>query len=253
MTNVYFIGAGPGDPELITVKGKRLVQQADIIIYAGSLVPRAVIDDHKPSAQIYNSASMTLDEVIAVMVAGVEQNKMIARVHTGDPAIYGAHREQMDELDKHGITYQVVPGVSSFLAAAAAINKEFTLPTVSQTVICTRIAGRTAVPAGEALADLASHRASMAIFLSVQRIAEVVKELTVHYSPTTPVVVVQRATWPDQKVVYGTLETIESAVKEAQISKTAQILVGDFLGDDYEKSQLYNSKFSHGYRRVEDK
>ncbi len=216
MTNVYFIGAGPGDPDLITVKG---------------------------------SATMTLDEVIEVMLAGVSEGKMIARVHTGDPAIYGAHREQMDELDKHGISYQVVPGVSSFLASAAVINKEFTLPTVSQTVICTRIAGRTAVPEGEALADLASHRASMAIFLSVQRIGEVVKELSQHYPLTTPVVVVQRATWPDQKIVYGTLETIEEAVKDAKITKTAQILVGDFLGDRYEKSQLYNAKFSHGYRR----
>ncbi len=249
MINVYFIGAGPGDPELITVKGKRLVKAADIIIYAGSLVPKAVIDDHKEDAEIYNSASMTLDEVIEVMVKGVSEGKMIARVHTGDPAIYGAHREQMDELDKHGITYQVVPGVSSFLASAAVINKEFTLPTISQTVICTRIAGRTAVPEGEALADLAKHRASMAIFLSVQRIKEVVNELTKAYPVTTPVVVVQRATWPDQKVVYGTLETIEQRVREEKITKTAQILVGDFLGDQYEKSQLYNKKFSHEYRR----
>ncbi len=251
MTSVYFIGAGPGDPELITVKGQRLVKAADIIIYAGSLVPKAVIEDHKVGAEIYNSAEMTLDAVIEVMLRGVAEGKLIARVHTGDPAIYGAHREQMDELDKHGVSYQVVPGVSSFLASAAVINKEFTLPNVSQTVICTRIAGRTPVPADEALADLASHRASMAIFLSVQRIAEVVRELSEHYPVTTPVVVVQRATWPDQKIVYGTLETIERRVRAAKISKTAQILVGDFLGDEYEKSQLYNSKFSHGYRRAE--
>ncbi len=251
MISVYFIGAGPGDPELITVKGKRLVKAADIIIYAGSLVPKAVIEDHKEGAEVYNSAEMTLDEVIGVMLKGVAAGKVIARVHTGDPAIYGAHREQMDELDKHGITYQVVPGVSSFLASAAVINKEFTLPNVSQTVICTRIAGRTPVPADEALADLASHRASMAIFLSVQRIAEVVRELSKHYPVTTPVVVVQRATWPDQKIVHGTLETIEQRVRDAKITKTAQILVGDFLGDEYEKSQLYNSKFSHGYRKAE--
>ncbi len=251
MTSVYFIGAGPGDPELITVKGKRLVKAADIIIYAGSLVPKAVIEDHKAGAEVYNSAEMTLDEVIDVMVKGVAEDKVIARVHTGDPAIYGAHREQMDELDKHGITYQVVPGVSSFLASAAVINKEFTLPNVSQTVICTRIAGRTPVPEDEALADLARHRASMAIFLSVQRIAEVVRELCKHYPRTTPVVVVQRATWPDQKIVHGTLETIEQCVRAAKITKTAQILVGDFLGDEYEKSQLYNSKFSHGYRKAE--
>jgi len=250
VTNVYFIGAGPGDPELITVKGQRLVKQADIIIYAGSLVPKAVIEDHKEGAEIYNSAGMSLDEVIDVMTEGVKNNKMIARVHTGDPSIYGAHREQMDLLDKENITYEVIPGVSSFVASAAAIKKEFTLPSISQTVICTRMEGRTPVPEKEKLRLLASHQASMAIFLSVQKIEDVVEELVVHYPKTTPVAVVQRASWPDQKVVYGTLETIAVRVKEADISKTAQILVGEFLGDEYEFSKLYDPTFTHEYRKA---
>jgi len=250
VTNVYFIGAGPGDPDLITVKGKRLVQEADVIIYAGSLVPKAVIDDHKDGADIYNSAGMSLDEVIDVMVAGVNEGKMIARVHTGDPSIYGAHREQMDILQEKNISFDVIPGVSSFVASAAAIKKEFTLPSISQTVICTRMEGRTPVPEKEKLRLLASHQASMAIFLSVQKIAEVVAELVIHYPVTTPVAVVQRASWPDQKIVYGTLETIAERVKEADINKTAQILVGDFLGDEYEFSKLYDPTFTHEYRKA---
>ena len=167
MEKVYFIGAGPGDPDLITVKGKRIVEKADIIIYAGSLVNKEIIDCHKEEAQIYNSASMNLEEVIEVIIDGVKDNKLVARVHTGDPSIYGAIREQMDILDDFNIEYEVVPGVSSFVASAAAIKKEFTLPDVSQTVICTRLEGRTPVPEDESLELLASHRASMAIFLSV--------------------------------------------------------------------------------------
>ena len=215
MEKVYFIGAGPGDPELITVKGQRIVKEADVIIYAGSLVPKEVINCHKDGAEIYNSASMSLDEVIDVTIKAVKTGKKVARVHTGDPAIYGAHREQMDMLDEYGIEYEVIPGVSSFLAAAAAIKKEFTLPNVSQTVICTRIEGKTAVPEKEKLESLAEHRASMAIFLSVQMIDKVVKTLSTSYPLTTPVAVVQKASWPDQKIVFGTLETIEEKVKEA--------------------------------------
>ena len=249
MEKVYFIGAGPGDPELITIKGQRIVKEADVIIYAGSLVPKEVIDCHKEGAEIYNSASMSLDEVIDVTVKAIKANKKVARVHTGDPAIYGAHREQMDMLDEYGIEYEVIPGVSSFLASAAALKKEFTLPTVSQTVICTRIEGRTPVPEKESLESLAKHRASMAIFLSVHMIDKVVETLATSYPMTTPVAVVQRASWPDQKIVLGTLETIEQKVKEAGINKTAQILVGDFLGNEYEKSKLYDKHFTHEYRR----
>lgn len=249
MEKVYFIGAGPGDPELITIKGQRIVKEADVIIYAGSLVPREVIECHKEGAEVHNSASMSLDDVIDVTVKAVKAGKKVARVHTGDPAIYGAHREQMDMLDEYGIEYEVIPGVSSFLASAAVIKKEFTLPNVSQTVICTRMEGRTPVPEKEKLASLAKHRASMAIFLSVQMIGKVVEELATSYPMTTPVAVVQRATWSDQKIVLGTLENIEEEVKKSGINKTAQILVGDFLGNEYEKSKLYDKTFTHEYRK----
>ncbi|MBP9478849.1 MAG: precorrin-4 C(11)-methyltransferase [Sebaldella sp.] len=252
MEKVYFIGAGPGDPDLITVKGKRIVEKADIIIYAGSLVNKEIIDCHKEEAQIYNSASMNLEEVIEVIIDGVKDNKLVARVHTGDPSIYGAIREQMDILDDFNIEYEVVPGVSSFVASAAAIKKEFTLPDVSQTVICTRLEGRTPVPEDESLELLASHRASMAIFLSVQMIETVVEKLLKHYEKDTPVAVIQKATWPDEKIVLGTLENIAEKVKEENITKTAQILVGWFMGDKYSRSKLYDKTFTHEYRKGTD-
>ena len=245
---VYLIGAGPGDPELITLKGKRLIGEADIIIYAGSLVNKEVLADHKEDAEIYNSASMTLDDVIEVITKGVNEGKKVVRVHTGDPAIYGAIREQMDRLEEEDIPFEVVPGVSSFTASASVLKKEFTLPDVSQTVICTRLEGRTPVPEKEKLESLAAHHASMAIFLSVQMIDEVAERLMTQYEPTTPIAVIQRATWEDQKVVLGTLETIADKVKEAGITKTAQILVGDFLGDKYSLSKLYDPSFTHEYR-----
>ncbi|WP_373482476.1 precorrin-4 C(11)-methyltransferase [Acetobacterium sp.] len=249
MNTVYMVGAGPGDPELITVKGQRIVNEADIIIYAGSLVNKAIIAGHKADAEIFNSASMTLDDVIAVIKRGTAEGKKIARVHTGDPSIYGAIREQMDRLDELGIPFDVIPGVSSFVASAAALKKEFTLPDVSQTVILTRLEGRTPVPEKEKLEDLASHQASMCIFLSVQMIDDVVKRLMKHYAPTTPIAIIQRATWEDQKIVMGTLETIAQKVKDENITKTAQILVGDFLGDEYSLSKLYDPSFTHEYRQ----
>lgn len=248
MKQVYFIGAGPGDPDLITVKGKKIVEQSDVIIYAGSLVNPAIIACAKKDANIYNSASMNLEEVLQVMEEAVSQGKTVARVHTGDPSIYGAIREQMDALEKKGITYDVVPGVSSFTAAAAALKKEFTLPSVSQTVICTRLEGRTPVPEGEALEKLASHQASMAIFLSVQDMENVVKRLMVHYPKDTPVAIVEKASWPEERSILGTLENIAEKVKEAGITKTAQILVGNFLGDEYELSLLYDKHFTHMFR-----
>ncbi len=251
MSKVFFVGAGPGDPELLTIKAKRIIDESDVIIYAGSLVPEAVIASHKEGAVILNSAGMTLDEVIETMLDAVAQNKQVARVHTGDPSIFGAIREQIDILKAHGIDYEVVPGVSSFLASAAALGMEFTLPAVSQTVILTRMAGRTPVPEGESLESLAAHQASMAIFLSAGMIQEVADKLSRHYSKLTPVAVVQRASWPDQKIVRGTLEDIAELVNKAGITKTAQILVGDFLGENYERSKLYDKEFSHGFRKGE--
>lgn len=246
---VSFIGAGPGDPELLTVKGKRLIDNADVIIYAGSLVNPQVLADAKRDALIYNSAGMTLEEVLAVIKEGEVAGKKVVRVHTGDPAIYGAHREQMDALDKMGISYEVIPGVSSFLAAAAALKKEYTLPGVSQTVILTRMEGRTSMPEGEKLLDLARHRATMVIFLSVGMLEEMCATLRQAYGPDTPAAVVYKATWKDEKIVRGTLTNLAKKVEEAGICKTALTVVGDFLGDDYELSKLYDKTFTHEFRK----
>lgn len=246
---VSFIGAGPGDPELLTIKGKKLIDSADIIIYAGSLVNPQVLSDAKEGAVIYNSAGMNLEEVLAVMKDGEEKGLKVVRVHTGDPAVYGAHREQMDALERMGIAYEVIPGVSSFLAAAAVLKKEYTLPGVSQTVILTRMEGRTPMPEGEKLLDLARHQATMIIFLSVGMIEELASILRQAYREDTPAAVVYKATWEDQKIVRGTLRDIADKVKAAGICKTALTVVGDFLGDDYELSKLYDKTFTHEFRK----
>ena len=247
---ISFIGAGPGDPELLTIKGKKLIDGADVIVYAGSLVNPAVLKDAKPTAEIYNSATMNLDEVIDVMSKAEKEGKKVVRVHTGDPAVYGAHREQMDRLDKLRITYEVIPGVSSVFASAAALKKEFTLPSVSQTVILTRMEGRTPMPPGEKLEDLAKHHATMAIFLSIGFLDKMTEQLIKGgYTLDTPVAVVYKASWPDQKIIIGTLKDIEKKVKDAGITKTALTLVGDFLGDEYELSKLYDPEFTTEFRQ----
>ncbi|WP_061316218.1 precorrin-4 C(11)-methyltransferase [Clostridium botulinum] len=248
-SKVYFIGAGPGNPDLITVKGRDILTKADVVIYAGSLVSKEHLDYCKEGVQVYNSASMTLKEVIKVIQKAHNENKSIVRLHTGDPSIYGAIKEQMDELDKLDICYEVVPGVSSFAAAAASIKKEFTLPGVSQTVILTRVEGRTPVPEKEDLELLASRGASMALFLSVGMIDKVVTKLRKGYGRNVPIAVIQRATWQDEKVVIGTLDDIAKKVKDANITKTAQILVGDFIDCKYDKSLLYDEKFTHEFRK----
>ncbi len=245
---IYFLGAGPGDPDLITVKGKKKIEEADIIIYAGSLVNPALLKCAKAGAQIYDSAGMTLEEVLTVMVEGVSEGKTIARVHTGDPSVYGAIREQMDALEKRQLDYEVIPGVSSFLAAAAALKREYTLPGVTQTVILTRMEGRTAVPAGEKIEDLARHNATMVIFLSVGMIAELVNRLKAGYPDSTPIAVVYKASWPEQKIVQGTLQDIAEKVQREGIRKTALVVVGQFLGDAYELSKLYDRNFTHEFR-----
>ncbi|WP_024614922.1 precorrin-4 C(11)-methyltransferase [Clostridium sp. Ade.TY] len=247
---VYFIGAGPGDVDLITVKGRDILQSADVVIYAGSLVSKEHLKFCKDSAKIYNSAKMTLDEVIEVMKEN--KDKVIVRLHTGDPAIYGAIKEQMDDLDKLNIEYKVVPGVSSFTAAASAIKKEFTLPSVTQTVILTRVEGRTPVPEGEDLEKLASVGASMAIFLSISMIDKVVEKLRKGYGRNVNIAVVERATWEDERVILGTLDDISEKVKACGITKCAQILVGDFIDCDYEKSKLYDKSFTHMFRDAKE-
>ena len=251
--NVFFVGAGPGDPELITVKGQRLLGQADIIIYAGSLVNPALLSLAKNGAAIYNSASMTLDEVIAVMEQGVKENKLVVRLHTGDPSIYGAIQEQMDALAPKNIDFEVIPGVSSFLATAAALKQEYTLPDVSQPVIITRLEGRTPVPEKEKLVKLASHEATMCIFLSVHMLDNVVKELVDGgYTYETPVAIVQKASWPDQKIFRATLGTIAQIARENNIDRTAMIVVGKVLQTDYALSRLYAPEFGHMFRQAQE-
>ncbi len=244
---VYFIGAGPGDVDLITVKGREILKGADAVIYAGSLVSSEHLSFCKEGVKTYNSASMNLEEVLEVIKNN--RDKIVVRLHTGDPAIYGAIKEQMDELDKMNISYEVIPGVSSFTAAAAAIKKEFTLPKVTQTVILTRVEGRTPVPETEDLEKLAAVGASMAIFLSISMIDKVVEKLKKGYGRNVPIAVVERATWEDERAIIGTLDDISEKVKAANITKCAQILVGDFIDCDYNKSLLYDKSFTHMYRK----
>ncbi|MCI6869205.1 MAG: precorrin-4 C(11)-methyltransferase [Selenomonadales bacterium] len=248
---VFFVGAGPGDPELITVKGQKLLQQADIIIYAGSLVHPSLLGYAKDGCEIHNSASMTLPQVIDTIDAGVKAGKQVVRLHTGDPAIYGAIQEQMIELDKLGIEYSVVPGVSSFLATAAALKQEYTLPGISQTVIVTRNEGRTPVPDREKLRSLAAHQATMCIFLSITMLDKVVEELIAGgYEPSTPIAIVQRATWPEQRIFKATLETICKEIEGQGVDRTAMIVVSRCLDADFELSRLYAPEFSHMFREA---
>ncbi len=249
---IKIVGAGAGDPELITVKGMNALKEADVVIYAGSLVNPALLDYCKEDCVIYDSAGMNLDEVIDVIREAYPEGKKIVRLHTGDPSIYGAIREQMDRFDKLGFDYTVIPGVSSFCAAAAALKKEYVLPEVSQTVILTRMEGRTPVPAKEDIRELAKINATMIIFLSVHMIEEVVERLLEGYSEDTPCAVVYKASWPEEKKVVGTLADIAEKVHAAEIGRTALITVGRFLGDEYALSKLYDRHFTHGYREAKD-
>lgn len=246
---IYFVGAGPGDVELITVKGQRLLKQADAVIYTGSLVWDEHLKVCSSHCQTYNSASMTLEEVVEVMVKMEQQEKRVVRLHTGDPTIFSSIQEQMKCLSDHHIDFEIVPGVSSFTASCAALKREFTLPGISQSIIVTRIEGRTPVPGKEDLESLAAHQCSMAIFLSVQEMDRVVEKLKRGYQrDDVPVAVVYKASWPDQKIIIGTLNDIADKVKEAGIKRFSQVLVGEFIVGDFERSRLYHPAFSHGYR-----
>ena len=245
---VHFVGAGSGAADLITVRGKRLLENADIIIYAGSLVNPDLLKYAKGDTKIYNSATMTLDEVVDIMKQG--DTKTIVRLHTGDPSIYGAIREQMDALDGLGIEYDICPGVSSFCGAAAALRAEYTLPQVSQTVIITRMEGRTPVPEKEKIRLLAAHNATMVIFLSAGKTKELSEELIKGgYAPDTPAAIIYKATWPDEKIMRCTVGTLNVTAKENNITKTALITVGNFLGNEYALSKLYDKHFTTGYRK----
>ncbi|MCX7951643.1 MAG: precorrin-4 C(11)-methyltransferase [Clostridiales bacterium] len=246
---VYFIGAGPGDVDLITVKGRKILEMADVVIYAGSLVSKEHLKFCKGNAKFYDSSTMNLDEIIEIIKKEDLESKVIVRLHTGDPTIYGAIYEQIRELEKNNIKYEVIPGVSSFTASCARLNAEFTVPEITQTVILTRLSGRTLVPDSEDLEKLAAHKSSMAIFLSVHDIENVVKKLINGYKDeNVPCAVVYKATWEDEKIILGTLKDIADKVRKNNIKKTAQILVGYFLRDNGTVSKLYDKNFSHEFR-----
>jgi precorrin-4/cobalt-precorrin-4 C11-methyltransferase len=245
---IWFVGAGSGDPELITLKGYKLLQEADLVIYAGSLVNEAILEYTRPGIRLYNSAHLNLEEIIDLMEEAYHQGEKVVRLHTGDPSLFGAIGEQMDILKNKGIPYTVVPGVSSFLAAAASLQREYTVPDSTQTLIITRLEGRTPVPPAEEMKLLAAHGSSMVIFLSVDLIENVVDQLLQGaYSPETPAAIVEKASWPEERVVQGSLGNIARLSREAGIKKTALIMIGNFLCNSG-RSKLYDREFSHGFR-----
>lgn len=249
---IYFVGAGSGAEDLITVRGQRLLQQADVIIYAGSLVNPELLKERKESCAIYNSAKMTLEEVIAVMVKAEKAGQMTVRLHTGDPCLYGAIREQMDILTEQGIAYESCPGVSSFCGAASALDLEYTLPEISQSVVITRMAGRTPVPERESIRAFAAHQATMVIFLSTGMLKQLSEELIAGgYEAETPAAIVYKATWPEEKKFICTVGTLEENAKREGITKTALILVGNVIGcQTYERSKLYDPTFATEFREA---
>ena len=249
---IHFVGAGSGGADLITVRGARLLGEADCVIYAGSLVNPDVLQYAREGCALHDSAGMTLEEVLAVMADNERAGKATVRLHTGDPSLYGAIREQMDRLEELGLAYDVTPGVSSFCGAAAALRAEYTLPEVSQSVIITRMAGRTPVPEGEQLRKMASHGCTMVLFLSTGLLEEAERELLAGgaYTPDTPAAIVYKATWPDERVFRCTVGTLAKTARDNHITKTALITIGGFLGTEYERSKLYDPAFSHGCREA---
>ena len=250
---ITFVGAGPGAEDLITVRGQRLLQEADIIVYAGSLVNPGLLSMAGADCEIYNSAKMTLEEVMDVMTAGERAGKKVVRLHTGDPCLYGAIREQMDALEKAGISYEVCPGVSSFCGAAAALDAEYTLPGVSQSVVITRMAGRTPVPERESIQSFAAHQATMVIFLSTGMLKELSAELiSGGYEKDTPAAIVYKATWPEEKVLRCTVGTLAETAAAENVTKTALIVVGRILEGEYDRSKLYDPSFTTEFRKGSD-
>ncbi len=248
---ITFVGAGPGAEDLITVRGQRLLQSADIVIYAGSLVNPGLLSMCREECEIYNSAKMTLEEVMEVMEKGQKEGKEIVRLHTGDPCLYGAIREQMDELDRCGIAYEVCPGVSSFSGAAAALEAEYTLPGISQSVVITRMAGRTPVPEKESIRSFAAHQATMVIFLSTGMLQKLSEELILGgYPEDTPAAIVYKATWPEEKVLRCTVAELAQTAEAEGVTKTALIVVGRVLDGEYERSKLYDPSFTTEFRKA---
>ena len=253
---VYFIGSGPGDPELITIKAKKLIEQADIIVYSGSLLNPKILEYTKKDAQLYDAALLDREKIYSILRDSTKQGKLAIRFHDGDPGLFSTIREQIDKLEKDGLRCIVVPGITAILGAAAAMNLELTLPGNTQTVIITRAEFRTPVPEREKISELAKHGATMVFYLSVHLISDIVEEILKGgiYNKETPAAVVYRATWEDQKIIKGTLGNIVNKTKESKIIKTALIIVGDVLAPtNYQFSKVYDAGFTHGYRMAKKK
>lgn len=252
MPKVYFVGCGPGDPELLTVKAKKLIQKADVVVYSGSLIPKEIIKLCK-KAELHDAAKLVREEIFEILKSGAQKGKLIVRLHDGDPTIYGAIREQTDNLKKVGIEYEIIPGITSFLASAASLGSELTLPGVTQTIIVTRAESRTKVPKRERISALAKHKATMIFYLSVHLISDIVKEaIKGGYPKSTPVAAIYRASWKDEKIITGTLVDIAKKIREEKITRTAIIIIGDIVNPkSYEYSRLYDKTFTHGFRKAQ--
>ncbi|MDH3276794.1 MAG: precorrin-4 C(11)-methyltransferase [Nitrosopumilus sp.] len=250
MSNVFFVGCGPGDPELITVKAKKLIQKADVIVYSGSLIPPPILKLCK-KGKLYDAAGLVREEIFEILYKNAKKDKLVVRLHDGDPSIYGAIKEQIDNLQEKGISSTVIPGVTAFLASAAALETQLTLPGITQTIIVTRAESRTKVPKREKISELAKHKATLIFYLSVHLLSDIVTEsIAGGYKKSTPVAVVYRASWKDQKIVKGTLGDIVKKIRNEKITKTAIVIVSNVIDSKtYEYSKLYDKKFSHGYRK----
>ena len=252
MPKVYFVGCGPGDPELLTVKAKKLIKKADVVVYSGSLIPKDIIKLCK-KAELHDAAKLVREQIFDILKYAALKEKLVVRLHDGDPSIYGAIREQTDNLKKIGIEYEIIPGITSFLASAASLGCELTLPGITQTIIVTRAESRTKVPKREKIAELAKHKATMIFYLSVHLIGDIVREaIKGGYPKSTPVAAVYRASWKDEKVITGTLGDIVKKVRDEKITRTAIIIIGDIVNPkSYEYSKLYDKTFSHGFRKAQ--
>jgi len=251
VSDVFFVGCGPGDPELITIKAKKLIQKADVVVYSGSLIPKPILKLCK-KGKLYNASGMVREEIFDLLYKNAKKDKLVVRLHDGDPSIYGAIKEQIDNLEKKGIKSKVVPGVTAFLASAAALGTQLTLPGVTQTIIVTRVESRTKVPKREKISELAKHKATLIFYLSVHLLSKLVKEaIAGGYKKSTPAAVVYRASWEDQKIIKGTLGDIAKKIKEEKITRTAIVIISDVIKpESYEYSKLYDKNFSHGYRKA---
>lgn len=251
MSEVFFVGCGPGDPELITIKAKKLIQKADVVVYSGSLIPEPILKLCK-KGKLFDAAGLVREEIFDILSKNAKKGKLVVRLHDGDPSIYGAIKEQIDNLTKIGIKSTVVPGITAFLASAAALGTQLTLPGVTQTIIVTRAESRTKVPKREKISELAKHKATLIFYLSVHLVSKLTKEaIAGGYKKTTPVGVVYRASWKDQKIIRGTLENISEKLKAEKITRTAIVIISDVLDPEtYEYSKLYDKEFTHGYRKA---